>query len=81
MLPLEVKPGGFSEHLPFRSLILITCGLALGGTGCVSEGSGDSGSPPLGRAAPSQLTIRWTIDEGSDPNVCAMGIGSDIDVS
>jgi hypothetical protein len=66
---------------PRLGTLLVRCGLAMGSVGCFFEASTDPGPPPvIVEPAPSQLTIRWTIDEVADPNVCSMGSTSDIDI-
>jgi len=67
-------------NLRIASLVL-SCGLALGASACFFESSSDPGPPPpIVQEAASQLTVRWTVDEVNDPNLCNMGGTSDIDI-
>ena len=61
--------------------------LALGAAGCFFEASTDAGPTPVGvpppippGPAPGSLTLRWTVDEVTDPNVCIMGNAPAFDV-
>lgn len=48
------------------------------GLGCAVQASADPA--PVYAPADGRLTLRWTIDEINDPNTCAMGGASAIDV-
>jgi len=57
---------------------------ALGSTGCFFEASTDAGPAPPPPVAPpplaGSLTVQWTVDEVTDPNVCIMGNASTLDI-
>ncbi len=61
--------------------------LALAATGCFFEASTDAGPtptpvpPPLPPGpVPGSLTVRWTVEERTDPNLCVLGNASSLDV-
>jgi hypothetical protein len=61
--------------------------LALGATGCFFESSTDAGPaptpvpPPLPPGpAPGSLTLQWTVEGRTDPNLCVLGNASTFDV-
>ena len=60
--------------------------LAIAATGCFFEASTDAGPtpvpvpPPTGGPVPGTLTLRWSVDETTDPNVCIMGNAATFDV-
>jgi hypothetical protein len=47
--------------------------------GCVVE-TNDPAPPPV-VTEPARLTVRWTVDEAVDPNLCAMGRVASIDIT
>jgi hypothetical protein len=55
-------------------------------TGCSFETSTDAGPAPPGPPplppgpAPGSLTLRWTVEEQTDPNLCVLGNASTFDV-
>jgi hypothetical protein len=51
----------------------------VGGIGCIVE-AGDSTPPPV-IVEPGRLTVRWTINEGIDPNFCVLGRAAAIDIA
>src|SRR5262245_58458916 len=57
---------------------------ALGATGCFFEAGTDAGPPPPPPVVPppvaGSLTLQWTVDEVTDPNVCIMGNAATLDV-
>jgi hypothetical protein len=62
--------------------------LALAATGCTFESSTDAGPapPPVGPPippgpAPGSLTLRWTVESQTDPNLCVLGNASALDVT
>src|SRR5258706_11156265 len=60
--------------------------LAITMTGCSFQASTDATPtpaplpPPTGGPVPGSLTLRWTVDEVTDPNVCIMGNAATFDV-
>jgi hypothetical protein len=63
-----------------------TC-LAVGGAACSVESASDGVPPPVPPPNPippitglGALTLRWTLDEVTDPNVCIMGNATTFDV-
>lgn len=61
------------------------CGvwLAVALPGCFFGGSSEAPPPPapvVTQPAVGQLTLRWTVDEMADGNVCIMGQASTIDI-
>jgi hypothetical protein len=58
------------------------CGvwLAVGLPGCLVEAS-SNGPPPPPPPTVGQLTLRWTVDEVADGNVCIMGQAAAIDIA
>ena len=49
--------------------------------GCFVEASNEPPPPLVTDRSPGRLTLRWSIDEVKDPNVCVMGQASDIDIT
>jgi len=56
-----------------------TC-LAVALPGCFVQASSDAPPPPPPPPSVGQLTLRWTVDEMVDGNVCIMGQASAIDI-
>ena len=60
--------------------------LALGSTGCFFEASTDAGPtpgppPPIPPGpTPGSLTLEWTVERSTDPNLCVLGRASTFDV-
>ena len=61
---------------------VVAGGFAVGAIGCSVQASTDAGPPPPPPPGPvaGSLTLRWTVDEVTDPNVCIMGGAAAIDV-
>ena len=61
--------------------LLAAC-LACATSGCFVEAGTDPGPPPPVVVVPaeSQLTVRWTVDEATDPNLCIMGNAAILDL-
>jgi len=49
-------------------------------SGCFVEASSEPPPPLVVDRPPGRLTLRWSVDEVKDPNVCIMGQASDIDI-
>ena len=61
--------------------------MALAATGCFFEASTDAGPtptpvpPPIPPGpVPGSLTVRWTVESRTDPNLCVLGNASVLDV-
>jgi len=71
-----------TSHARWAVLFAGAC-LALGTSGCFFEASTDAGPPPPPGPPVSvagSLTLRWTVDEVTDPNVCIMGGAANLDI-
>ena len=70
-----------TSHARWAVLLAGAC-LAFGTSGCFVEASTDAGPPPPGPPVPvaGSLTLRWTVDEVTDPNVCNMGNAAKLDL-
>jgi len=66
------------------AVLLAGACLAFGTSGCFFEASTDAGPPPPPPGPPvpvaGSLTLRWTVDEVTDPNVCIMGNAATVDI-
>jgi hypothetical protein len=68
-----------TSHARWAVLLAGAC-LAFGTSGCFVEASTDAGPPPPPAPVAGSLTLRWTVDELTDPNVCIMGNAATLDV-
>ena len=68
----------FAERLCQRAGIGALLAASLGAVGCVVEAT-DTAPPPI-VVEPGRLTLRWTVDESVDPNLCVLGRAAAIDI-
>jgi len=70
----------FAEILRRRAGVLGLFFASIGAAGCTIE-AGPSAPPPVVVVEPGRLTLRWTVSETVDPNLCVLGRAAAIEIA